>query len=96
MAIPVASGIPYFIQGKHIPGEEDVGGGDRLSRPALVPSWESVIVACPEVKLWRPCQVPPVLLSTLASTLSPGSIAASDAKETSAILMQELVTSRTG
>jgi hypothetical protein len=80
MAILVVSGIPCILQGEHIPGAQNMGA-DPLSRPTLLPIWASVIVACPMVKLcWR-CQVPPVLLSDLASTISPGSIEANVAKE---------------
>jgi hypothetical protein len=51
VTILVASGIPCILQGKHIPGEENVGA-NRLSRSTLAPSQEYVLAACPAVKLW--------------------------------------------
>jgi hypothetical protein len=95
MAILVASGIPCILQGQHTPGKENVEAG-RLSRPTLEPSWESIMVECPAVKLFWPCQVPPTLLSTLALAISVGSIESSVAKEMIRLWTRELLTSHTG
>jgi hypothetical protein len=79
MVILVTSGIHFILQGEHIPGEKNVGS-NRLSRPTLALTWASFKADCPEVKLYRSCQVPPGLLSALASTISSGSIEAGFAK----------------
>jgi hypothetical protein len=71
MAILIASGIPCILQGKHIPGAKNVGA-DRKSRSTIAPTWASLTVDCPTVKLFWNCQVPPGLLSALASTISLG------------------------
>jgi hypothetical protein len=92
---PTISMTPCILQGEYIPGEKNVGA-DRLSLPTLAPTWASVIVDCPEVKLcWRH-QVPPRLLLALALTISSGSIEANVAKEMIALWTCTLLTSRTG
>jgi hypothetical protein len=94
MAILIASGTPCILQGEHIPGEHNMGA-DRLSRPTLAPTWASIMMECPTVKLCQRCQVPPTLLSALASTISSGLIKARVAKEMIALLTHELLTSST-
>jgi hypothetical protein len=95
MAILIKPGIPCILQGEHIPDEKNVGAG-RLSHPTLAPMWVSILADCPEVKLCRSCQVPPGLLSTLASTIYSGSIDGNIAKEMIVLWTRELLTSHTG
>jgi hypothetical protein len=79
MAILITYATPCILQGEHIPGEQNVGA-DRLSCPTLAPTWASVMAECPTAKLCWCCQVPPALLSALASAIASGSFEANVVK----------------
>jgi hypothetical protein len=71
-------------------------GADRLSRPTLAPTWASIMMECPVVKLCWGCQVPSALLSALASNIYSGLIKANFAKEMIALFTRDILTSYTG
>ena len=61
--------LPIHLQGKHLPGKEDIKA-DLLLRFLLAPSWGSVIKqTSPTLDRSKPCRVPSALLLQLARLL---------------------------